>query len=251
MKRPFFLLLLFALSPFLMKAQSNAGNPDNPYDFVGQVHNDCMIEVFPNVRDNKHSSASFPSIEECLNARSEEYFGGHNFHGMLSGQMLEELATAHNTKFSKSYEDMKDRGVISDVLFEAFTELDQMISSAANSKILILDIKEFESRPWANMLNDTDLAILYSATSTARHSANQWTVDLGKVLKGGVLAGWQDVVRADVRGAIIGAWIAFRIARALGLDPITTIRWILSGAAVGGSAASLAEAARQIWDWFW
>ncbi len=256
MKNLLFAILIFALSPLAMNAQNGVANPDNPFDIVGQIHNECLTKVFPIVgkMTDRQSKTTFPLIENYLNDLNYEGFKGYDFRTVYDDAMITELKKGFFMDAQNYFRSLGSRKMISGQLVRALSELDRIITSAPSIDELIMQIKELESRN-AGAFKELDQAIFYVATSTARYSCDHWYgyfVQNSRDCCDESLIGpdWKGIGRSDVKGAVTGAVVVGTVGAVttggLGAGP-----GALVGGAAGGTGASLGEAAAQVWDWFW
>jgi hypothetical protein len=240
-------------------------NSSNPYDSIGQVHDNGLRAEMPNYMGSP--------LLEPTQANAFSFTNSYLVSQGFSGPFLTILDDTIKNRYDSSLFTMSlsslntyllSKGLISTRAFGYLEGLNTTLTNFKNDSAtsgaydsLCQSITTLEDSVLANstfMASGTDPIVVLSATSTARYSAGYWmnfhnsspSID-GTVTTLGWFS-WAKVWGGDVVGAIaggVGGAAAGSLAGGVGAGP-----GALAGAVGGGISNSLYEAGMQIWNKF-
>lgn len=232
---------------------ARAKAPD--FEYLGIEHNKILDDFYNDVVQNNISSNS---MKQHTYNFIEDAVSGYNSTAEdknLVPTVLEDFVNNIND-FSRSFYKKQDyENNISSELKSYLDDLHTHVyDSNANVATTINNISLLESDAESNLrLNNTDLAILFSATNTARYTLLYWENNIDKWYSHAVnipkdfWGDMRDVGGADVGGAIGGAVYAAAVNAIPGAGQAAYGSTIIASAA----GASAATAAVKIWNSLW
>ena len=238
----------------------------NPYDYLGQQHNDIL--------DYAYANMSLPAIsEDDLFAIIEAYFTTLSIY-TVEGVFDSTKAIMHDFEDDEDlYSSFTNKGMSSG-FNDYFEDIDNLLTSCTTEADFYLSMRSLESSINASGLSNTEKGILLASSAIYRYSAYYWTT-AGRIadwetkaegsvafyksadrqviydetgpffkehipnLPNAYFSGWRDIVRADGHGAIQGG-----VAGIIG-----GVGGAISSGLLWGAGSSVDNALTQLWHW--
>lgn len=232
--------VLVSVSSFGQYSDSGCTNVNNPFDWVGQKHNEHVVDILKRLDGSKPKSIEstiFPEIERI--AQSD--------YGIDPKDILKQTKSVIKMDSKTYYSLLQKEGKISSELNKKLNSIVDILDSTTNSTVpetynKIKNLDESASKT----LKGEELNLFYATASVARHTTYLWfNIDKIKDIPTTVsipsAKSKTSVSKEDVKGAVAGAVGGLVTAGTLSAP----------AAAVGAVTFSVAELVGQAWDWFW
>jgi hypothetical protein len=253
MKRlSFILTALLSVAVLFSNAQANKANP---YDFVGQLHNQALSQF-----QQEYSKARLESertkIEDVFNYTSDKlqisdkdaitYGLKNSLYPELLHKSLRETTSILNSNGRINSTTASYLNRVDDAIELYFDEdLSVLQGQLVKIETEVLNIPRMPEK---------DKGVILAAISTARYSAAYWKNNpmikpaSGHAMAKSACCNGKGIVKADVSGAIGGA-VAGAITGAVVVPVVGSVPGWVAGGVVGGVGSSVAEVVNQLWDW--
>ena len=179
-------------------------NDDNPYDYIGVIHNEVITEFF------KQNDTPNMSIEDILTKirpiilKNELYkskFGSE--YSSISPEQVKNYMPDVSNNFNTVVNDTK----FSEEAKSMLNELLNSLSGANDFDKVYESVVSFENRVIESKLSNSEKEIVLCSSSVARYSSYLWLVENPKPTYSNSLSSrtrWWSIV-ADVAGGILGS----------------------------------------------
>ncbi|MCT4629571.1 hypothetical protein [Winogradskyella sp.] len=251
--KTFVTLSLTIFLSFLSSAQEvkNYGNMKNPFDKIGQLHNDALDYIIE--RNSKIDVKEILSLaDEYLKANNSK----HSFKNSIEANS--ETVDAYyksgdKVNFLLNGNFLSNQGAL------VYVKIMNLKTSKENPANVINKIKEIEGEIIYNKnLKEKERQLFLVATSVYRYSIAYWT-NPKNTSKWGIpnsnmhnmqsKFSWGDLAGSDVEGAIAGG-IGGAFGGSVTLPVVGTVAGWVAGAAGGAIGGSAANAIGQLTGWW-
>ena len=225
-------------------------NSANPFDYVGQQHNDALNYIFSDhagevaALQNDALALQNLYLKLCVQfALEQDYADAKAFpldgYLKLMTQQQQGLIVEHNFRDYAAYLSALDMPPHLRPWVEKFYAMlsEYPVENAGSLPGLFKTIRAFEAEAMV-ALGAEESAIILIAASTARYSAAYWNDKKG--FDGAQLFGWGESFFADAFGAGMGAAAGAAVGAAAGGAP--SVPGAVIGGLIGGGVASAAFA---------
>lgn len=255
--------LLSKIVNFTPKDYSAAANPNNPFDFVGKLHNECLeyISQYGNQR-NWLDSSKIDSVIYLVHGYVDEsicfYFTEDSVLHISEVLPVANYLEGRPPTMPDNLNSFLDDSCYAAELipwFDSLCELFDDTTNISSFKMLVENLEDEFLQDTSGM-NRTNIFLFLSATSISRYSMAYWT-DTARVYwpyessdgstplvkeMGGKKTAYQ-IVKADAVGAAVGGCVGFVKGAITGA--LVTI-WTGGGALVGAATGACIEATAGI-----
>jgi hypothetical protein len=243
-----FVFLLISLLSFSTMAKAQ-GNAANPFDRVGAAHNEGLAKFFNNYSLDRVKAEQMDEkgLYEfiCTATANQNCDAAHQ----VRTHELTQATKKMSLKEAADY--LQAKGLVSAAYVQYVNKVDGAVAqlAAGGYNQLYRTLVGLEAAITADAgLKKSEQENLLKATSVARHSSKFWNdLRTGETSYTGLanvsIAAdiIDDIIAADIIGAIVGDWVAWL----LGLGLWDSIKVTIASAI----AFSAAELASIIWDW--
>ena len=211
------IILFLSICLFLTTVTEAQENPTNPYDYVGQLHNQIVQQALLIERKNSESTADDVENIALSNGLFSKQFPSYSKNSGIINGFIKQGVNDYNNNFRSTINGLN---ISTDAKGYAQNLVDYMFTSGMSSNPSSYSefnsyVIKLEQDILSNSkLTEFDKQVILCGTSTARYSGSLWSQ---KQSEGGEAAkrpwwNWLIIGVCDVGGAIAGATVNLGVA---------------------------------------
>ncbi|NQT98331.1 MAG: hypothetical protein HQ562_11370 [Candidatus Marinimicrobia bacterium] len=224
----------------------------NPYDWVGEAHNDGMDYMYTNLAEMEFTAEN---IEDKTESLIRDYLtdNGYILEGLDAVKMgmnigrHEVIIKREGSRWDSVLDSVIENSDLLEKQKYYLSQISQLIDDQLPLEALDFALKEINTSAAVEELSEVDLAVILTASSVAFSSSKCWHEMSAK---------WENMLKSklDIPGFTLDKWVKADIAGAIAGGIVGGALGGLPGAGTGaviaGTTASLASLINEVLDYY-